>query len=154
MSEITGKLSNRVMNMKFMKFSKSSTDETESEVVSTAKKFSDSSEWTLPKHKGTDDDQVQKSSVRKVIRVRRTPIVLSNVGVATIKEDVNIIRGRRMVGEPPQEHVKRSSETAEISSEKEDDGYEPCLDQLFKESKNSQSNKNKKNKHKKQKKRN
>lgn len=163
-AQVTGTLSSRVMNMKFMRFTNSK-DSIESDSSNSSnstmyvhqklnKNFSDNSEWKLARHQISENSTDETQKVKNVIRIKRNPLVISNIGIANVKRETitnNIVRGRRIVGEPPIEAGKRTAESNyDTAKTEEDDSYEPDMDQLLKQSKknNDKQNKstNKKNK--------
>lgn len=154
MSGVQGKLSSRVMNMKFMRFSKDEDSETGSRETTpsadqrsasvnsdnskAASGFHDSSEWFA----GSASSGAS-STKRKVVVVRkkRAPvtIVSDNVSVTQLQQQTQVpSTGRRTFG--ADKGKKRSADeasadgstTAEGQENEDEDGYE--LDTMFKES--------------------
>lgn len=157
MSQVSGKLSSRVMNMKFMKFSNDdessdSTSKASSAGPDNIKKheFFDNSEWSLTKN----DDSKEKS--RKNIKVRtvkrrvktstnRQPVISQNIGITTLKKQAVItagVRGRKVFGSKVDSDGKRSindegndndqGNIEQNQTDEDKDGYD--LDTIFKQS--------------------
>lgn len=127
MSQVNGKLSSRVMNMKFMKFSQPETPSNDDKPgYDKAKKSAvpDSSQWDL---KSLPDASSTKKNKRKVMVQKKKVNVRSGVSITELKREIEpVVRGRRVVGESPEEaQAKRSRE------EGEDDDYD--LDKIFKQ---------------------
>lgn len=157
MSGVSGKLSSRVMNMKFMRFSK---DESESEgskentpvedgTSDNGKVgYRDSSEWFASEIK----DGMESKKKRITIKKRKpVAIVSQNVSVTNLQKDRSTATsvvglGRRVfdnsvtkdqstdaTGEPPAKGSKKRALDAQNSNDTEDtDDYE--LDRMFKDS--------------------
>ncbi|CCE63017.1 hypothetical protein TPHA_0D03840 [Tetrapisispora phaffii CBS 4417] len=183
---VTGKLTSRVMNMKFMKFANNGEELTDprgnaSGALNNAnanhkgrdsaitKKFNEASEWKLERMKinpESSDKSVNTTLTRKIIKIKKTPTVVSNVGVASLQRlrtpETNmlpVMRGRRVIGEPEVTLGKRKADEGNeepsdsLQKEVDEDSYEPSLDKIFKSSKkvDSKKNKNKKKKNSKKK---
>lgn len=112
MSQPNAKLSSRVMNMKFMKFSqpeRPSRDEKRADQEPKQSGVPDNSQWdlkSLPR---------PKKLRKKTIVPRKRLNVRSDVSITEVKRETNpIVRGRRTMGEvEDSEATKRSREDAE-----------------------------------------
>ncbi|QLL31081.1 hypothetical protein HG536_0A08980 [Torulaspora globosa] len=124
MSQANAKLSSRVMNMKFMKFSQPERPNGDDKKPGEEPKQSavpDNSRWELKSLPRT------KKLRKKTILPRRRMNVRSDVSITDVKRESNpIVRGRRTVGEADHsDSTKRSSEGTE------DDDYD--LDKILKQ---------------------
>lgn len=174
--QVSGSLSSRVMNMKFMRFSsdKNSSDDNTSgntapsskeSTVDSTRSFHDNSEWSL------DDASAKVKKNTKTIRLnikRKTPIIARQVnssilGVTMLQRGQVSVRGKTLFGgEPvvpiteetnPKKRYLEESEENDGKESKNDDGYD--LDKIFKDTmkkksgsneNNAQNKKSKKNK--------
>lgn len=130
MSQVNGKLSSRVMNMKFMKFSQPNSDIGDGKPVTDETKKStvpDNSQWDLNSLQSAGK---AKKNKRKVIIKKKRVNVRSGVSITDVKRDSDqVVRGRRVIGEPPENlQAKRPREDTE------EDDYD--LDKLLKQVKN------------------
>lgn len=130
---VNGKLSSRVMNMKFMK--KAEQVEQENEEVEKVSKLKNSAEWTL-------GNGFVKQSVQKPVK---RPVALGATAILSMSAATP---GRRVFGRAKKEPAEapQELEAADGSKKNED---EKDLDELFKESVNKnkrQSTKQKSNK--------
>ncbi|CAI4036122.1 hypothetical protein SMKI_14G3410 [Saccharomyces mikatae IFO 1815] len=174
---VTGKLSSRVMNMKFMKFGRTDDDEssnsntpsnTNSDVESTEQKRKlfgrDNSEWDLNNY-NDDVKQIlgkEKKKVKKVIYKKRHHLIVSNVGYSELRKSDGVISGRKTFGDDTgdtnskkrklEENEQDEEERSDVTGNQDKGEDEYDLDKLFKNSnkkrKNTQNSKNK-NKNKK-----
>lgn len=130
MSQVNGKLSSRVMNMKFMKFSQQENAGGDVESLDNGVKKStipDNSQWDL---KQIPKDKVKKNN--KLISVRRKQKnVRSNVSITDLKRETNeVIRGRRVIAE--------ASDDKESKRKRDESEDEYDLDKIFKQVKKGQ----------------
>ncbi|CCF58674.1 hypothetical protein KAFR_0F00770 [Kazachstania africana CBS 2517] len=157
MSNVTGKLSNRVMNMKFMKFSNDDASTTSADSSRSASvnsrtnnsKFHDNSEWYTTNSTVTNNDP-KKKITKKFLKKKpmMNKVVTSNVSFTTLKQGKTVAdedtihmktlnKGRMVFGDK-----KRTAEEEKLQeNENDDDDYE--LDKMFKASlkKNKKSKK-------------
>lgn len=127
MSQVNGKLSSRVMNMKFMKFSEPNGASSEEKSGSEGSKklvVPDNSQWAL---KSLPCESEPKKNRRKVLSRKKKVNIRSGVSITEVKRESNeVVRGRRVMGEPPvNEQTKRPREDTE------EDDYD--LDKIFKQ---------------------
>ncbi|CCC67013.1 hypothetical protein NCAS_0A04550 [Naumovozyma castellii] len=170
MSGVSGSLSSRVMNMKFMKFSRNNnnndeentSDSRESSInnndETSNKNFRDNSEWKL-------EPNTTPIKGKKVIRIKKKnqlrshPNVIQDVGITYIQSNLNnAIMGRQTIRddketENEKDNKENENENQEHTKRPRDDEPEDDydLDKIFKESmsKNKHNNKKqKKNKYK------
>ncbi|CAI4050441.1 Mpp6p SKDI_14G3440 [Saccharomyces kudriavzevii IFO 1802] len=160
---VTGKLSSRVMNMKFMKFGRTDDDESSnsntpsnanSDVESTEQKRKlfgrDNSEWDLNSYNDSVEENLhkEKKKIKKVVYKKRRHPVISNVGYSELRKSEGLVRGRKTFGDSADEinAKKRGLEESEQNEEGNDakdkeatggqgqDEDEYGLDKLFKDS--------------------
>lgn len=136
---VTGKLSSRVMNMKFMKFMKNDDDESSnsnttsnanSDTESTEQKRKqfgrDKSEWDLNSCNDDvkGDTGKEKKKVKKLIYKKRPHPIVSNVGYSELRKSEGLITGRKTFGSSADEAnpKKRKLEEGEQEEEGEEEG--------------------------------
>ena len=161
---VTGKLSSRVMNMKFMKFGK--TDDEESSNSNTPSNINsdvepieqkgklfglDDSAWDLNSYK--DDlkkiSGKEKKKVNRVVYKKRPNLIISNVGYSELRKPEGVISGRKTFGDnsddigsrkrkfdegEQNEDEKRDAKDKEFTGSQDDGEDEYDLDKLFKDS--------------------
>ncbi|QLQ81315.1 hypothetical protein HG537_0F00760 [Torulaspora globosa] len=124
MSQPNAKLSSRVMNMKFMKFSQPERpigDDKRTEEDAKQSSVPDNSQWELKNLPRT-----QKLR-KKTILPKRRMNVRSDVSITDVKRETNpIVRGRRTVGE-----IKDSEATKRSREDADNDDYD--LDKILKQ---------------------
>ncbi|CAI4052180.1 hypothetical protein SUVZ_14G3430 [Saccharomyces uvarum] len=138
---VTGKLSSRVMNMKFMKFMKNDDDESSnsntpsnanSDTESTEQKWKqfgrDNSEWDLNSCNDDvkGDSGNEKKKVKKLVYKKRPHLIVSNVGYSELRKAEGLITGRKTFGSSADEAnpKKRKLEEGEQEEEEEGKGYD------------------------------
>lgn len=161
---VTGKLSSRVMNMKFMKFGKTDDEESSnsntpsiinSDVESTEQREKlfgrDNSAWDLNSY-NDDVKEIsgkQKKKMRKVVYKKQPHRIVSNVGYSELRKPEGVISGRKTFGGNPSdigsrkrkleeseqnEEGKSDAKDKEFTGSQEEGGDEYDLDKLFKDS--------------------
>lgn len=149
MSQTNGKLSSRVMNMKFMRFTKQENTDDNDVISNEEEKKSishDNSQWNFT---GTNEDKQHK---RRIVLKKKRNVGVSApqrtvVGITELKrEDNSIVRGRRIIGEAKKDDHDDDDKTnkRERGDDKagEDDDYD--LDKIFKQVKDEKKKKPKK----------
>lgn len=129
MSQVNGKLSSRVMNMKFMRFAKKEDEDVPTVEEIKTPQIRDNSQWSFKDNKSST-----KTSSVKLRRPQKAKakVIRNDVSITELKRDINpIIRGRRVRGsDKTEENLKRERS----DKEDEDDDYD--LDKIFKQMKN------------------
>lgn len=144
MSQVNGKLSSRVMNMKFMRFTKQENADDNDVTSNEEEKKSllhDNSEWNLR------DTNEAKQDKKRVIVLKRTKNLgisapqRSVLGITKLKCEDSIVRGRRVIGEAKKVDDDGGSKTnkRERADDVGDDDYD--LDKIFKQVKDEKKHK-------------
>lgn len=102
MSQVNGKLSSRVMNMKFMRFTKQENADDNDVISNKEEKQSllhDNSEWNF-----RDTNKGKQDKKRGIVLKRTKNLGVSAphrsvVGITELKREDSIVRGRRVIGE-------------------------------------------------------
>ncbi|QHS75924.1 Mpp6p [Saccharomyces paradoxus] len=141
---VTGKLSSRVMNMKFMKFGKTDDEESSnsntpsiinSDVESNEQREKlfgrDNSAWDLNSY--NDDVKKisgkQKKKMRKVVYKKRPHLIISNVGYSELRKPEGVMNGRKVFGDNPNDIGSRKRKLEE--SEQNEEGKSDAKDKEF-----------------------
>ncbi|QLG70785.1 hypothetical protein HG535_0A07270 [Zygotorulaspora mrakii] len=129
MSQVNGKLSSRVMNMKFMRFAKDENDNIPKDAEAKRPQIPDSSQWSF-KDNATYPDK-QNVKVKKSWKTK-AKIIRSNVSMTEIKDCRNpVVRGRRVIGgNDALEENQKKRELPKDNDDDDEDDYD--LDRIFK----------------------